>query len=235
MIEQKFGKLTVVAVWGTGPRGTSWRCICECGKKNIKASEYALKNGDRVSCGCTYVKSDKRQPVPRGLRKKHLLTFSSWQGMLARCHYRNNNKSKCYEGVEICDEWLSFERFLRDMGDRPSIEHSLDRQKAELGYSKDNCRWLLKIENSGRTRLNLSPERNKAVSEGLKRAHAEGRIVITQEVRDKISKGGLKRTGRKLQTCQLCGLPSYLPNCQKCRDKAESEKKHQRILERLAS
>lgn len=45
----------------------------------------------------------------------------------------------------VCDRWLnSFENFLEDMGEAPSVNHSIERVKNELGYSKDNCKWILK-------------------------------------------------------------------------------------------
>lgn len=55
--------------------------------------------------------------------------YTAWAHMRDRCH---NPKNKSYpeyggRGIGYCSEWQSFERFYKDMGDRPSNRHSLDR------------------------------------------------------------------------------------------------------------
>ena len=56
----------------------------------------------------------------------------------------------------MCDEWKeSFEAFYRDMGPRPSNEHSIDRKDNSKGYSKDNCRWATKKEQNNNRRDNV--------------------------------------------------------------------------------
>lgn len=50
-------------------------------------------------------------------------------------------------GVKVCDRWLSFKDFLADMGERPSVAHSIDRWPNNRGdYRPGNCRWATRSE-----------------------------------------------------------------------------------------
>ena len=205
------GKLTVRREATRGPRGVSWICDCECGIA-IVLSTFNLTVGGYKSCGCGRDTSRRPITVSRELVDKYRLTVVSWKAMWARCRYAIGYKGK---GITVCEEWYSFEKFLYDMGERPSKEHSIDRRDPDKGYYKDNCRWITKIENCSRIRLNLSPERNRKISETWKIKRANG-WTVSEESRAKIANGGATRAGRKMQKCVKCGRNSYLLLCQKC-------------------
>lgn len=79
--------------------------------------------------------------------------YTAWQRMKDRCL---NEASKDYRyyggrGITVCDRWLGergFLNFLSDMGRRPTQQHTLDRKNNDLGYSKRNCRWATRAEQS---------------------------------------------------------------------------------------
>lgn len=83
--------------------------------------------------------------------------YKAWLSMKSRCYYEDNIGYKNYggRGIKVCDSWLnSFENFIKDMGDKPSLEYSLDRINVNGDYSKENCRWATKLEQSNNKRNN---------------------------------------------------------------------------------
>lgn len=137
----------------------------------FEATVSNVKLGKTKSCGCLYLKSRKE------INKKHGLTYSIecriWNGMKSRC---NNLKDVRYggRGITVCDRWLGengFLNFLEDMGHRPSNLYSIERKDNDKGYSKENCMWATKKEQSLNRRSNIKIEYNgqcNALSEWAK-------------------------------------------------------------------
>ncbi len=77
--------------------------------------------------------------------------YKSWIGMKSRCYNSNYPWFNRWggRGITICDQWLnSFEKFLKDMGNKPSTKHQIDRENNDIDYTPDNCRWVLAIVNT---------------------------------------------------------------------------------------
>jgi hypothetical protein len=76
--------------------------------------------------------------------------------MLKRC--TNTNCKDYYNyggrGIKVCDEWHSFDNFLKDMGERPE-DKTLDRKNSNGNYCKENCRWATSDTQSNNTRRNI--------------------------------------------------------------------------------
>ena len=89
----------------------------------------------------------------RGLRGKRTRTYRSWNEMRARCLNPKNKSFIRYGsiGIEICQEWNSFEQFLLDMGERPKGT-TIDRKDNSKGYYPENCRWATPLQQSQNTK-----------------------------------------------------------------------------------
>lgn len=147
-------------------KARKWLCRCDCGTlKHVSATNLT---GERTkSCGCyrselssasasTLAELNKLngQPsVTHGMRQSS--EYVSWAHMLDRCLNPKSSNYAYYggRGIEVCDRWLKFENFYEDMGPRPE-NTTLDREKNELGYFKENCRWATKREQANNSRHN---------------------------------------------------------------------------------
>lgn len=67
--------------------------------------------------------------------------------MKGRCLSPKHKAYPAYggRGITVCEKWLKFENFLKDMGERPEGK-TLDRKDNDKGYYKGNCRWATSDE-----------------------------------------------------------------------------------------
>lgn len=132
------------------------------------AYKYDVARGHTKSCGCLHKESarqymlenrknysrDRSHTAIHGHSKNSDPTYTTWRQMKQRCLNPKASNYYLYGelGIKICERWLTFTNFLEDMGERPSVNHSIDRIDAKGDYEPSNCRWILKSENTARAR-----------------------------------------------------------------------------------
>lgn len=153
---KKFGRLTVIEFSHRRKDKIHYKCICDCGTE-VKTRGANLKDGTTQSCGCLHKERTKKKNTTHGLSKT--VEYRAYFAMKTRCY---NQKDPGYKdwggrGIKVCPEWLNdFTVFLKDMGPRPSKQHSIERINNDKGYCKVNCRWAtIKEQSRNRRSTNM--------------------------------------------------------------------------------
>jgi hypothetical protein len=173
--QKTFGQISVIDTEPLRTRGL-WLCKCSCGtEKRIRGND--LLRGRIHSCGCLRKILVSSRVTTHGRSKTR--TYKIWLGMKKRCLNKNVKQYKDYggRGINVCPEWkTSFDAFLKDMGNAPKGK-TIERVNNDLGYSKENCVWLPKKEQSKNTRRTQHVEYN-------------GKIFITEDLAKELGISG---------------------------------------------
>ena len=87
--------------------------------------------------------------LKHGHARKRTPTYIVWEGIKNRCLSPNNSRYPKYggAGITICEEWRAdYSLFLAAVGERPSLNHTLDRKDNSKGYEPGNVRWATQKE-----------------------------------------------------------------------------------------
>lgn len=164
LTNQVFGKLTALYRYPDKyPDGRErWVCKCSCiAASVIVVRRKSLKSGNTKSCGCHRVERIRETNTRHGMCNAP--EYRIWKAIKERCSYVKHKSYSDYggRGITVCDEWKdSFDNFYRDMGPRPSKDHTIERRESDKSYCKENCYWATRTEQNNNTRRNIFYVRN---------------------------------------------------------------------------
>lgn len=185
LMGRTFGRWVVLrlARKGTHKTPSYWLCKCACGNKKTVAGK-SLKSGYSKSCGCLKNEFTSRRFSTHGLSRTP--EYSSWKNMVNRC---NNPRTLNYHryggrGIKICDRWNpvvggTFENFLEDMRQKPSPQHTIEREDGNGNYEPSNCKWVTRADQAHNTsRVKLDMAAAVAIRQ-MSKAGASNRMIAT--------------------------------------------------------
>lgn len=180
-----FDKLTVIQYCKGNKKGC-WECQCVCGNIIYKNSDKLFKKCGH-SCRDCCNKKFKEQNIKHG--KSTSIEYHSYYTMVRRCCNPDDKDYSRYggRGIKVCEKWLGengFENFLKDMKERPSIDHTIHRVNNDGNYEPDNCIWTIQeVQDNNKTNTHFITYNNKTQSLALwAKEKGMKRVTLSQRI-----------------------------------------------------
>lgn len=161
------GEIWKISVLGPGFRLSDskgigfYACVCRCVCGSIFVTkQVSIESGHTRSCGCFHDESAAKTGVrnlKHGLSRDPL--FNCWRQLKSRCLNQNDANFKDYggRGITVFQEWIddfeAFKKWALSHGYKRGLR--IDREKNDLGYSPDNCRFVTHKVNQNNRRNNV--------------------------------------------------------------------------------
>lgn len=164
------GKLEAVRYYGSDGVKSVWIVRCGCGRRFLMCPSE-LQKGKQKSCGCDWREGIGRSNTKHGMT--HHPLYAVWRSMIARCTNPDHPAWKNYggRGITVCDRWMRFEFFVRDMAVTYERGLDLDRRDNNRGYERRNCRWTTR-------KVNCNNRRNSVLIDGEPLVDAAVRLGV---------------------------------------------------------
>lgn len=187
--DTRFDRVVVVRelerkVFPSGQTQRNFLCKCDCGDL-VEITWTHLYDKRRKQCrSCdlaSRVEAGKQRATTHGM--SNTPEYKIYHGILRRCFDSNQ---KCYpryggRGITVCNGWRnSFQTFFRDMNERPTSKHSIDRVDVNKHYSCGYCEHCLENNWTANCRWATASEQAKN-KRGIQKLEIDGRSLPISE------------------------------------------------------
>lgn len=121
-----------------------------CSNDRVYLEKFNRYSKQCVDCNAKHAAIGRKRRAGGGERIQRQQMCAVWRAMIDRCYNKKNRMYRNYggRGIRVCDAWRdSVETFLKDVGPKPSPEHSIDRYPNNDGnYEPSNIRWATRSE-----------------------------------------------------------------------------------------
>jgi hypothetical protein len=141
LLNQRFDRLLVIRLDGTGKQGARWECVCDCGNI-VVTSSYSLRRGQTRSCGCYQIEQTRNAArIEYGESAFNLLLGAYKKGAkkrglefsLSKEMFREITKQNCFYCGKEPSQIMS-----NKCNNGDYIYNGIDRIDSNLGYVDNN-------------------------------------------------------------------------------------------------
>lgn len=138
---KRFDRWTVIGYAYKKGRRHFWLCRCDCG--TLKYVEHgSLRDGQSGSCGCRRGDANiARSTHGESGRGKMSPEYRAYHKAKQRCENPSDAAYRHYGGRGIRFLFASVDKFIEQIGRRPTPKHTLDRIDNDGNYEPGNVRW----------------------------------------------------------------------------------------------